>query len=179
MERTNFTKNICNMHKNLLKHSKKRREEKPQSLVKTIPNWLKMSQSAKGGWKEKIVKTFGQDLFSVDSGANNMVYDINLINWTNPTILNKDLAKRYIPDMAYKWNVYSNMAMIFNFNIRVEHHLAFITIDHSHGLFIFFVRSFAVIFDLSIRVELHLEFITFELWQILFNFFVRSFFVAF
>ena len=117
MERTNFTKNICNMHKNLLKHSKKRREEKPQSLVKTIPNWLKMSQSAKGGWKEKIVKTFGQDLFSVDSGANNMVYDINLINWTNPTILNKDLAKRYIPDMAYKWNVYSNMAMIFNFNI--------------------------------------------------------------
>ena len=53
--------------------------------------------------------------------------------------------------------------MIFNFNIRVEHHLASITIDHSHGLFIFFVRSFAVIFDLSIRVELHLEFITFEL----------------
>ena len=83
MERTNFTKNINNMHKNLLKHSKKRREEKPQSLVKTIPNWLKMSQSAKGGWKEKIVKTFCQDLFSVDSGANNMVYDINLINWTN------------------------------------------------------------------------------------------------
>ena len=71
------------MHKNLLKLSKiEEKEEKKsqaklgQSLVKTIPNWLKMSQSAKGGLKRKDF----QYLFSVDSEANNMVYDINLIN---------------------------------------------------------------------------------------------------
>ena len=75
-----------------------------QNLVKA---WLKLSQigwkchnQPKGGWKEKIVKTFGQYLFSVDSEANNMVYDINLINWTNLTILNKDMVKWYIPDMV-------------------------------------------------------------------------------
>ena len=68
------------MHKNLLKLSKiEEKEEKKsqaklgQSLVKTIPNWLKMSQSAKGGLKRKDCQNFGQELVSVDSEANNMV----------------------------------------------------------------------------------------------------------
>ena len=53
------------MHKNLLKLSKiEEKEEKKsqaklgQSLVKTIPNWLKMSQSAKGGLKRKDCQNF-------------------------------------------------------------------------------------------------------------------------
>ena len=48
------------MHKNLPKLSKiedkeekKSQAELGQSLVKTIPNWLKMSQSAKGGAEKK------------------------------------------------------------------------------------------------------------------------------
>ena len=47
--------------------------EKRKNLVKTIPNWLKMSQSAKGGLKRKDCQNFGQELVSVDSEANNMV----------------------------------------------------------------------------------------------------------
>ena len=76
MERTNFTKNIYNMHKNLLKLSKFEEKEEKKSHAKLGQNYSKLVENvtiSQRGPKRKDCQNFGQELVSVDSEVNNMV----------------------------------------------------------------------------------------------------------